>query len=270
MSKIGFPFYELSTVDSTNNYAMARVHEGLAFHGMAVFAHEQTAGKGQRGKSWVAEPGSNIILSVTVETLPIRHLPPFALSAAVALACHAFFRNYAQDETSIKWPNDIYWRDRKAGGILIENVYRGQEWQWAVLGMGININQTQFPDLSAGNGAIATAGDSPVIKRPPPVSLRQITGKTFDAAAMARELCGHLETEWEQLLAWGESGAAGANPMPRYQSHLFGLGKRVRLRRGENVLETEITGVDPDGRLKTTLDGDTAFSVGDVEWMFDH
>jgi BirA family biotin operon repressor/biotin-[acetyl-CoA-carboxylase] ligase len=261
LSKIGFPFYELSTVDSTNNYAMARVHEGLAFHGMAVFAHEQTTGKGQRGKSWVAEPGSNIILSVVAETLTIPHLPPFALSAAVALACHAFFSNYALDETAIKWPNDIYWRDRKAGGILIENVYRGKEWQWAVIGTGININQTRFPDMSE---AVTAAGGS-AGRRPPPVSLRQITGKDFETVRMAKELCGYLETEWQQLIL-GDT----ASLMARYQQRLFGLGKRVRLRKGSEILETEIRGVDGEGRLKTGPDGDSLFSVGDVEWMFDH
>ena len=248
MSKIGFSFYELSTVDSTNNYAMDRVHEGMAHHGMAIFAHEQTAGKGQRGKTWTTEPGSNIILSVIAETLPIQHLPPFALSAAVALACHAFFSRHALDETVIKWPNDIYWRDRKAGGILIENVYRGKEWQWAVIGMGININQTEFPGQ-------ATA------RRP--VSLRQVTGRVFDAAAMARELCEDLEAEWQQLLI-GDTYRL----MYRYQQRLFQLGNRVRLRKGDEIIETRIHGVDPEGHLIT--DGDTRFSVGDVEWMFDH
>lgn len=232
---------------------MAWVHEGMALHGMAVFAHEQTAGKGQRGKTWVTEPGSNIILSVVAETLPIRHLPPFALSAAVALACHTFFSRYALDETSIKWPNDIYWRDRKAGGILIENVYLGKEWQWAVLGIGINVNQTRFADVVSD------------VKRPPPVSLRQITGKTFDSAEMAKELCGYLEIEWQKLVSGDTAGL-----MNRYQRHLFGLGRQVSLRKGPDVFRTEIRGVDQNGRLITGIDGDVLFSVGDVEWMFDH
>jgi BirA family transcriptional regulator, biotin operon repressor / biotin---[acetyl-CoA-carboxylase] ligase len=241
---IGFSFVELSTVDSTNNYAMAAVHEGMASHGMAIFAHDQTAGKGQRGKAWATEPGSNLILSVIVDASPIRHLHPFALSVATALAAFDLFSHHAVSDTSIKWPNDIYWRDRKAGGILIENVYRGKEWQWSVLGVGVNVNQTAFPDLLR-----------------PPVSLKQITGSSFDTIALARELCVHLESRWQALLA-------GQGFLAEYQVHLFGRGRGVRLRQGSSFLDTEIIGVLPDGRLETTYDGGTCFSVGDVEWVW--
>ena len=242
---------------------MALVHEGMASHGTAVFAHAQTAGKGQRGKHWTTEPGSNIILSVLVDASPIRHLPAFSLSAATALAAHGLLTRYAVSETSIKWPNDLYWRDRKAGGILIENAYRGKEWQWAVIGIGLNVNQVLFPDLAR-----------------PPVSLKQISGRDFDAVVLAKELCVLLEERWQALLN------EGAEPtMARYQEHLLGRGRSVRLRRGDDVFDTELFGVLPDGRLRTsgaTRAGsaasgetpahgvaETLFFVGDVEWVFD-
>jgi BirA family biotin operon repressor/biotin-[acetyl-CoA-carboxylase] ligase len=243
---IGFSFVELPTVDSTNNYAMALVHEGLATHGTAVFAHEQTAGKGQRGKQWSSDPGSNIMLSVLVNPSPIAHLPPFALSVATALACHDLFTRYALYDTFIKWPNDIYWRDRKAGGILIENVYRGKEWQWAILGIGLNINQTQFPEE---------------IRRP--VSLMQITGRAFDSVALARELCACLEERWQELRERNEGVMLRA-----YEDLLLGRDKPIRLRRGSVVFETEILGVLADGRLRTSEGGETFFSAGDVEWVW--
>jgi BirA family biotin operon repressor/biotin-[acetyl-CoA-carboxylase] ligase len=245
LAKIGFPFYELSTVDSTNNYAMARVHEGMALHGMAVFAHDQTAGKGQRGKTWVTEPGANIVLSIVADTLPIRHLPPFALSAAAALAAYALFTDHAVHETSIKWPNDIYWRDRKAGGILIENIYRGHEWQWAVIGIGINVNQTTFPEGIR-----------------PPVSLHQITGRAFDAVQLAGDLCNYLEAEWQSLITEGP-----IQLFERYQRHLFQVDQLVRLKKDNIVFETRVKGVDTQGRLMTGENGEILFSVGQVEWV---
>jgi BirA family biotin operon repressor/biotin-[acetyl-CoA-carboxylase] ligase len=238
---IGFSFVELSTVDSTNNYAMALVHEGLASHGRAIFAHEQTAGKGQRGKTWSTEPESNIILSVLVDPRPIRHFPTFTLSAATALAASDLFRRHAPEGTLIKWPNDIYWGDRKAGGILIENVYRGKEWQWSVLGIGMNINQIQFPE---GMGR--------------PVSLRQITGNTYDAKGLAMELCALLEERWQQL-------CAGVPILREYESLLLGMGRLVRLRAGNLDLETLVLGVAPDGRLQTEAG---LFSVGEIEWLW--
>lgn len=246
---------------------MALVHEGMASHGTAVFAHTQTAGKGQRGKQWITDPGANIILSVLVDASPIRHLPSFTLSAAAALAARDLFTRYALHDTSIKWPNDIYWRDRKAAGILIENAYRGKEWQWAVIGIGLNVNQVRFPDLPR-----------------PPVSLKQITGRTFDAVTLARELCALLEERWQALLR------EGADPtFTRYQEHLLGMGQHVRLQREGIAFETEVLGVLPDGRLRTNgpgpspdgapsgaaapappPGGEHLFSIGEVEWMFDH
>ena len=78
------------------------------------------------------------------------------------LAAHDFFSHYVFNNAFIKWPNDLYWRDRKAGGILIENIIRGKDWQSAVAGIGININQTSFdPDITNA------------------ISLKQITGKSL-------------------------------------------------------------------------------------------
>jgi BirA family biotin operon repressor/biotin-[acetyl-CoA-carboxylase] ligase len=248
---IGFKFVELSTVDSTNNYATALIHGGQATHGTAIFAHEQTAGKGQRGKSWDSQKGSNIMLSVIVNTIPIQHLPPFLLSAATALACHQLFQSYAASETFIKWPNDIYWRDRKAGGILIENIYRGKEWQWAIIGMGININQTQFPE-----GKLR------------PVSLKQITGKSYIPTILAKELCAYLEQQWKALL-----NNHTEDILDSYESNLFRNGELVRLKKEDHILETNILGITTEGYLRTQVtkqDPEQLFTVGEVEWMFDH
>ena len=165
-------FMILTSVDSTNNYAMASIRDGIAKHGYACFSYEQTHGKGRRGKVWRTEKGKNIILSIVVNTSFLTVYQQFYLSAAVSLGCIDLFKKYAGDETKIKWPNDIFWNDRKAGGILIENVIKGNVWQWSVIGIGININQTEF-NLDT------------VFK---PVSLKQITWKDFDVIELAKEL----------------------------------------------------------------------------------
>ena len=91
-------------------------------HGMTIFTHEQTTGKGQRGMSWASEKGSNITLSIIINPHPMSLQVQFGLSICVAVSVWELFSKYAGDETKIKWPNDLYWRDRKAGGVLIENV----------------------------------------------------------------------------------------------------------------------------------------------------
>ena len=172
MVEDGF-FNILDTVDSTNNYAMAKVHAGMARHGMVWFTREQTAGKGQRGKSWKSDKGKNIAMSLVLEPGRLQINDQFHLSAAVAISCFEFFAAFAGEETKIKWPNDLFWRDRKAGGILIENVLQGKIWKWAVVGIGLNINQTKF--------------DKSILN---PVSLKQITGKTFDIIELGKSLHG--------------------------------------------------------------------------------
>jgi BirA family biotin operon repressor/biotin-[acetyl-CoA-carboxylase] ligase len=224
---IGYPFTELDSIDSTNNYAMALAQQGQAAHGTAWFAMEQTAGKGQRGRVWKMEKGQNIMLSVLLDTSWLPVSAQFSLSITIAVAVHDFFARYALDETCIKWPNDLYWRDRKAGGILIENLLKGNIWQWAVVGMGININQVVF---------------DPALQNP--VSLKQITGKHFDSVNLAKELCGCIEQRYNQLRSEGVEGL-----LERYNSILFRKGQRVRLRRENIAFECTIDHVDATGRL---------------------
>ncbi len=180
---------------------MGKVHAGKASHGTIFFAHEQLAGKGQRGRTWISSPGDNIMMSTVLEPVFLPITQQFSLSVAIALACHDFYSRHAgAEETRIKWPNDLYWRDRKAGGILIENSFRGDQWLFAVAGTGININQVQFPDDLRN-----------------PVSLRQITGRSFSAVDLARELGDCLERRFEQLRIETATGSSSSNAPIRRQ-----------------------------------------------------
>lgn len=244
LASIGHPYIILPTIESTNNYAMRQIQAGLASHGATWFAREQTAGKGQRGKSWLTTPNLNIILStvITPGLMPTRQ---FWLSATVALACYDFYKKYTGDETRIKWPNDVYWRDRKAGGILIENVFRGSDWLYAVVGIGININQVVFdPSL------------------PNPVSLKQITGKDFDAAEMGMALCEALEKRYQELHTEGSDAI-----MQQYQQVLYKMHEPVTLKKGTILFETTIQGVSDSGRLITKDVIEREFDFGEVEFI---
>ena len=239
-------FVILKQVDSTNNYAMAMVHAGMAKHGNAWFSGHQTAGKGQRGKVWVSGERDNIALSVVLKPKLLNIVHLFQLSAAIALATYDFFSKYAGDETTIKWPNDIYWRDRKAGGVLIENKFSGNNWKWAVVGIGININQRQF--------------DEGLMN---PVSLMQITGKIFDPVALAEELHQLILKRTHELLT---------KPfeiiLAEYNQHLYKMQKIVRLKRNNMVFETMIMGVASQGQLVTNDAIEKHFEFGEVEWVF--
>ena len=264
---LGFPFIELQSVGSTNNYAREQIktvslpeNAGDAvedLHGTVFFAQEQFAGKGQRNKTWNSEKGANIILSVVIKPQPLLLSDQFHLSACIAVAVHEFFRKYAGEQTKIKWPNDLYWQDRKAGGILIENIVgsresgvRSQEadvsqWRWSILGIGININQAKFPAELYN-----------------PVSLKQITGKNFDALLLAKELCTVLDKKYSELIT------DGFEPIyQQYLSQLYKINEKVKLKKESRVFEALIKNVSPGGCLVVEHAIEEEFNFGEVEWL---
>lgn len=239
-------FRILDTVDSTNNYAMVQIHEGMAKHGMAFFARQQTAGKGQHGRTWLAQKDESIALSIIISPGMLGLHEQFFLSAATALTCADFLSKILIPKTAIKWPNDLYINDRKAGGILIENILKGTEWKYSIIGIGINLNQAKFdPTL------------------PNAVSLRQITGKNFDALELAKQLYVLLMHKIDAL-----ANENFDQLLKNYNKLLFRKEEWVKLKKGNVVFEAKITGVSPQGALLaqtgTILQ---EFNYGEVEWI---
>jgi BirA family biotin operon repressor/biotin-[acetyl-CoA-carboxylase] ligase len=231
-------------VESTNNYAMGLVHAGMAQHGTAVFAHEQTMGKGQRHKQWLSAPDKNIILSLIVHPFGLKTSQLFLLSMAVANGVHSFFNFYAGNETKIKWPNDIYCCDRKAGGILIENVIQGNAWKHAIIGIGLNINQTDFGNFNRA------------------VSLKEITGKSYDTISLAKELLTFLDSSFKEMTSDTDT------VIKNYHEHLYKWKETVRLKKEETVIEGYLKGVNMDGMLIIeTPTEEMLFKFGEVEWL---
>ena len=195
---LGAPFIELSTIDSTNIYAMAQIKAGLAKSGSCYTADFQTNGKGQHGRVWESNKGQNLLCSYILELNTLdafKNWTPadqIGFSAAIALGARAFFAAFAGSETKIKKPNDIYFSDRKAGGILIENLVRGQEWTWAVIGIGMNINQTEFSPE-----ALNSVSSNPI-------SLQEITNQSWDLKKMQQHLSEALNNAIHDWLQFGE------------------------------------------------------------------
>lgn len=232
---------ELDSVDSTNNYAMAQYHAGSAKGGQVYFAHRQWAGKGQRGRTWISEPGHNISMSLVLDPRPLRLSGQFLLGAAVALGCLYGVRKQAPAGWSIKWPNDIYQGDRKVAGILIENVIQGREWICAVIGIGMNLNQTAFAD-----------------HLPLAVSLKQITGRSFEPLVLARELVSQIGMQVELLRANPHTILDGFN------QNLYKRGETVTLRKGNQIFQTRIGSVNEEGHLVTE---EGSFIHGEIEFV---
>ena len=232
----------LERVESTNNYAMGLIQKGSVSSGTGIFAWEQTAGKGRRGKSWLTVPKQNILLSIAIEMTwqPISH--QFPLSASIALACRDFIAGKVDKSVFIKWPNDLFITDSKAAGILIETVIKGTLWQWSVIGIGINVNQDTF----AGIEAEAT-------------SLKNESGNHYDVLELAKEL--HIK-----VLKGIDDLKAGnvEDLMDEYNAHLYGRNRLVKLKKDNIVFETTIQSVSSAGQLITKDAVERRFNFDEV------
>lgn len=251
---IGSPFIELQSVDSTNNYARKLINgpelpesQAGTLHGTAVFAHEQISGKGRIGKKWMSDKGTNIALSIVIRPGILELTQQFFLSAVTALAVYDLFQKHADDHVKIKWPNDLYWQDRKAGGILIESVITSSgKWDWAIIGIGININQVRF-----------------AAELHNPVSLKQITGKEYDPVSLAKELCPMLQAYLLEL-----EQKKFDHILALYNEHLYKKGELVKFRKGNRVFEAKICEVKSNGRLVVTHSVEESFDINEIEWLF--
>lgn len=156
----------IAETDSTNRWLRERGSEG----DMVVVADYQTAGKGQGTNSWESERGKNLLFSVLYHPQRIPANRQFHISMAVSLAIADALGEHIGD-VSIKWPNDIYWRNAKICGILIENRLLGQTIRDSIIGVGVNVNQRQFHSNA-----------------PNPVSLWQIHGHETDLELLLQSI----------------------------------------------------------------------------------
>lgn len=215
--------YRFEELTSTNDEArLDRYTEGDL-----IVAERQTAGRGQRGHTWLSPEGENLTFTLVVEPKFLAARDQFLISEVAALALTETFRCF-DIETRIKWTNDIYHNNSKLVGILIEHFYSGMQLRRTLIGIGININQTAFdPSL------------------PNPISMRQILGRALDRDAMLNTFAACFAARYEQLKQ-GQHHAIAAD----YTAQLYRLGReqRFRLPEGEEFTAT-IEGVEPDGVL---------------------
>lgn len=178
----------IARTNSTNTLMKAMLARGEWHEGERLLrAGFQTAGRGQTGNGWESEEGKNLLCSVLLNSqhsAVSEARPAFYLNVLVSVAVHRILHSQLSilhSQLAIKWPNDIYYGDRKIAGILIENAIIGSELKYAVAGIGLNVNQTVF-----------------VSNAPNPVSLKMIDGEERDIETLSRLLMTEIETTEQQ------------------------------------------------------------------------
>jgi BirA family biotin operon repressor/biotin-[acetyl-CoA-carboxylase] ligase len=221
----------LPSCASTNTEAQTLIVQNRASEGCTVVTDFQTAGRGQRGNQWEGATAENLMLSVVWQPTFLAPAQQFQLSQAVALGVHDWAAKLLGPDPKLrlKWPNDLYYGNQKVGGILIENTLSGPKIQYSIIGIGLNINQTDF--------AVRTA-----------TSLALLTGRVYNRAIVAARLLEFLERRYLQLRAGqvDQLRQAYLQVLYRYQeTHFFEVdGRRV---------SGQIVGVEDDGRLAVAI-----------------
>jgi len=244
---IGLERLRPERADSTNSWLRDYlVQHPSAPEGLVVITPQQTAGRGQQGRAWISEPGSNLTASVLLRPRFLEPSQLFYLNKAIALAVRDTLADYLP-EACIKWPNDVYAGGRKVAGILIESAVASRV-QWVIAGVGVNVNQADFGPDAPLAGSIAS-----------------ISGHTVSVETVLDALCSHLEHRYLQLRA-GQQAALNA----LYHEHLLGLGTTFRYRHLGNIHTATLKAVDANGCLVVSEQGNLrTYTVGEIEWLMD-
>ena len=182
---IGRNLITLKEVDSTNTFLKDALSKSTPFlDGSVIMADRQLAGRGQSGNSWISEAGKNLTFSVLLNPVFLAIERQFDLNMAVSLALNDFFNKYKIQSATIKWPNDSYINNKKVAGILIENILQGNKIKHAIIGIGLNVNQDNFP----ANLKNVT-------------SLKQALHQDYNLMQILGEICAFIEARYLQLKA---------------------------------------------------------------------
>ncbi len=234
----------LESVDSTNNYAANLVRLSLPPEGTVITAQEQTTGRGQRGTVWESSSGENLLCSIILYPTYLNHNNHFYLIKAVALALRDLAEEQTEQEVYIKWPNDIIVDNKKIAGILMEATWSEQTMQSAIIGVGFNINQTQFENNKA-------------------TSIKLCTKHNADVEQCLEAYLVILEKYLLKLMSGQYSEISRM-----YRESLFRLGQVSRFLYKGTLINAMITGVDENGQLRLYTEAGEGLSCGLKEIQF--
>ena len=237
-----FKVIHIKETDSTNRW----VKEYGGTDNVAVWTDYQTAGRGCGTNTWESERGQNLLFSLLIHPMEVPAAEQFILSMANALALRDTLADFAADVT-IKWPNDIYWRDSKISGTLIETTLQGSNIKDCIIGTGINVNQRRF-----------------VSDAPNPVSLIQILGREVSIEEVLQRILSHTEKYMEMV-----ANGSWEDIRTHYRRHLYRLEETHGYRFPDgHVEQCVLKGVTDDGHLQLLSENGAVYQKAFKEVQF--
>jgi BirA family transcriptional regulator, biotin operon repressor / biotin---[acetyl-CoA-carboxylase] ligase len=237
----------LPSCHSTNDIAGQIIQtENTVFEGTVIITDNQTAGRGQRGNTWEASAGENLTFSLILKPNFLKASDQFQLNVAVSMGVFDFLSEFIDENLKVKWSNDIYYGDKKMGGILIENSLQGYQIGHSIIGIGLNINQTKF------NNERAT-------------SLRKITQNLlkYDLSELLKKLLESIEINYLKI-----KNNNYESLKIRYLTNLYRFEEYHYFRRSGQQFTGKIIGINETGKLGIETDGNVIyFDFKEVEFV---
>ena len=238
---------KLNATDSTNNYLKQLILERTLDDFSVVVANHQTNGRGQRGSSWLSEKDKNLTFSVLKRNISIVANQQFLLNILVSLSIVKSLEGFNIPKLAIKWPNDILSDHHKISGILIENLIKNKQIEYAIIGIGLNVNQVKFEGLSKVS------------------SLKNIMPLAVDKDELLTKIIDKLKMYFK---LYSENGSEFLNS--EYESYLFRKDKPSTFISHDNNLFTGIIrGVSTSGKLCVQMeDFNKEFDLKELKLMY--
>lgn len=228
-TRIDIPIEKVNEVSSTNDYLQHLCKQNMAQEFHTVIAESQSSGKGQRGNSWESAEGKNLLFSMVLYPTALEANKQFYISMLTAISIVDALGKYT-DGFSIKWPNDIYWKDKKLAGILIENELQGKYISQSVIGVGINVNQESF-----------------LSDAPNPVSLKQIIGIDINRNELFQKILHGMVASYRLLEENFTEMAATLRIL--YQRSLYRRNGYHAYKDASGLFNAQFEHIDPNGYL---------------------
>lgn len=240
-----FKISKIDAIDSTNLALKRKYHKGLAKHGDVLWALDQVKGKGQRDSQWVSEPNKNLTFSIFLSQEKLMLRSVFVLNCWVALAVKNSLTSLNIPSVSIKWPNDILSENKKLCGILIENLYQGEKHIASIVGIGLNVNQINFFDLTKAS------------------SMQLSAGRMFDLEKVLQEIL-------YQLSHYLETKMSPLDSLEAFNKALYGLGEERTFLENDKPFQATVEEVNAQGELvlKTAQNELRCFQHKTIEWIY--
>lgn len=229
-SKIGSQKFILSDVDSTNNFAAKLINDGIGGHGSVIMAENQSNGRGQQGSLWQSDPNLNLLCSIVLSSKALSKINPIRINWYVSI-CIIDFLKRKDIIAQIKWPNDILVHENKISGILIENKFVGSSFKNSIIGVGINVNQSEFNGLSA-------------------TSMFLQSNINYSIIQLLDDFIFSLNQNEQYMFLKQDDQLK-----KRYLNSLFGLGEERHFSSASGTFKGKIVDVDEVGRLIVEYNG---------------